>query len=112
MAGKKIPAGILGATGVVGQRFVQLLENHPWFEIAWLAASDRSAGLEYAAAARWRLRTAIPSNLASMRLVSAAPAGAPKLIASALDATVAAELAPRFAGAGPAAASTASASRM
>src|SRR5437899_5878927 len=112
MAGKKIPAGILGATGVVGQRFVQLLENHPWFEIAWLAASDRSAGLEYAAAARWRLRTAIPSNLESMRLASAEPAGAPKLIFSALDAAVAAELEPRFAGAGHAVVSNASAFRM
>ena len=40
----KIPVGILGATGVVGQRFLQLLEHHPWFEAAWLAASDRSCG--------------------------------------------------------------------
>ena len=40
----KHPIGILGATGMVGQRFIQLLENHPWFEITWLAASDRSAG--------------------------------------------------------------------
>src|SRR5207253_7044463 len=94
------------------QRCVQLLENHPWFKIAWLAASDRSAGLEYAAAARWRLRTAIPSNLESMRLASAEPAGAPKLIFSALDAAVAAELEPRFAGAGHAVVSNASAFRM
>src|SRR5881227_1856506 len=112
MAGKKIPAGILGATGVVGQRFVQLLENHPWFEIAWLAASDRSAGLEYAAAARWRLRTAIPSNLERMRLASAEPAGAPKLIFSALDAAVGSELEPCFAAAGHAVISNASAFRM
>ena len=40
--------GILGATGMVGQRFIQLLSNHPWFEITWLAASDRSAGKRYA----------------------------------------------------------------
>ena len=40
----KLPIGILGATGMVGQRFIQLLENHPWFEVAWLAASDRSSG--------------------------------------------------------------------
>src|SRR5437588_691039 len=112
MAGKKIPAGILGATGVVGQRFVQLLENHPWFEIAWLAASDRYARLEYAAAARWRLRTAIPSNLESMRLASAQPAGAPNLILSALDAAVAAALEPRFPAAGHAVVSNASAFRM
>ncbi|MGC1371695.1 MAG: aspartate-semialdehyde dehydrogenase, partial [Candidatus Sulfotelmatobacter sp.] len=45
---KKIPVGILGATGVVGQRFVQMLEDHPWFEVAWLAASYRSEGKTYA----------------------------------------------------------------
>jgi aspartate-semialdehyde dehydrogenase len=112
MTDKKIAAGILGATGVVGQRFVQLLENHPWFEITWLAASDRSTGSEYAAAARWRLKTAIPSDLESMRLAAAEPAGAPKLIFSALDASVATELEPRFAAAGHAVVSNASAFRM
>jgi len=60
----KIPVGILGATGIVGQRFIQMLEHHPWFEVAWLAASDRSEGREYADAARWRLKTAIPSRVA------------------------------------------------
>ena len=108
----KIPAGILGATGVVGQRFVQLLENHPWFEITWLAASDRSTDLEYGAAARWRLKTPIPSRLESMRLASAEPPGAPKLIFSALEAAVADELEPRFATAGHAVVSNASAFRM
>ena len=54
---RKIPIGILGATGVVGQRFIQMLEHHPWFEVAWLAASDRSEGKIYAEAARWRLYT-------------------------------------------------------
>ncbi|MHB1960295.1 MAG: aspartate-semialdehyde dehydrogenase, partial [Acidobacteriaceae bacterium] len=39
--------GILGATGMVGQRFIQLLENHPWFQVTWLAASDRSSGKRY-----------------------------------------------------------------
>jgi len=48
----KIPIGILGATGVVGQRFIQMLEHHPWFEVAWLAASDRSEGKIYSEAAR------------------------------------------------------------
>ena len=61
---RKIPIGILGATGVVGQRFIQMLEHHPWFEVAWLAASDRSEGKPYAEAARWRLKTAIPANIA------------------------------------------------
>jgi aspartate-semialdehyde dehydrogenase len=62
----KIPIGILGATGIVGQRFVQLLEHHPWFEVAWLAASDRSEGRLYADAARWKLKTAIPKEIAEM----------------------------------------------
>ena len=56
----KLPVGILGATGIVGQRFIQMLEHHPWFEVAWLAASDRSEGRPYAEATRWRLKTAIP----------------------------------------------------
>jgi aspartate-semialdehyde dehydrogenase len=43
----KYPIGILGATGMVGQRYIQLLENHPWFEVAWVAASDRSSGKTY-----------------------------------------------------------------
>ena len=57
----KIPVGILGATGTVGQRMVQLLERHPWFEVTWLGASERSAGLPYAEAARWRLKTPMPT---------------------------------------------------
>src|SRR2546430_1309731 len=64
----KLPVGILGATGIVGQRFVQMLEHHPWFEVAWLAASDRSEGKSYAEAARWRMKTALPQRVAEMRV--------------------------------------------
>src|SRR5215472_11101767 len=92
---KKLPIGILGATGVVGQRFIQMLEHHPWFEVAWLAASDRSEGKVYAEAARWRLKTPIPSAVASLQVSPATPAGAPKIIFAALDAAIAAELEPR-----------------
>ena len=73
----KIPVGILGATGIVGQRFVQMLEHHPWFEVAWLAASDRSEGRTYGDAARWRLKTLIPERVAKMIVSPAKPAGAP-----------------------------------
>src|SRR5215472_10404582 len=73
---KKIPVGILGATGTVGQRFIQLLESHPWFEIQWLAASDRSAGKTYAEAARWNLNTPLPDRIAGMKVSAAAPDGA------------------------------------
>jgi aspartate-semialdehyde dehydrogenase len=109
---QKIPVGILGATGVVGQRCVQMLEDHPWFEVAWLAASDRSEGKPYAEAARWRLKTAIPAPVAKLQMSPASPDGAPKIILAALDAAVAAELEPRFADAGCAVISNSSALRM
>jgi len=108
----KIPVGILGATGVVGQRFVQLLEHHPWFEVAWLAASDRSEGRLYGEAVRWRLKTSLPPRIGDMRISPAAPEGAPKVIFAALDAAIAAELEPRFAEAGCAVISNSSALRM
>src|SRR5215471_16706555 len=108
----KIPVGILGATGIVGQRFIQMLERHPWFEVAWLAASDRSEGRAYGEAARWRLKTSIPDRVAKMIVSPAAPDGAPKVIFAALDASIAAELEPRFADAGCAVVSNSSALRM
>src|ERR1700751_3904290 len=108
----KIPVGILGATGIVGQRFVQMLEHHPWFEVAWLAASDRSEGRRYGEAARWRQRTSIPDRVAKMTVSPASPEGAPKVIFAALDASIAAELEPRFAEAGCAVVSNSSALRM
>jgi aspartate-semialdehyde dehydrogenase len=68
---EKIPVGILGATGMVGQRFVSLLENHPWFEIVCVAASSRSAGKTYEEAVqnRWTLKTPIPENVRRLRIV-------------------------------------------
>src|SRR5437879_888879 len=108
----KLPVGILGATGIVGQRFVQMLERHPWFEITWLAASDRSEGRPYAEAARWRMKTGIPARIAGMRVSPAKPDGAPKIIFAALDSAIAAELEPRFAEAGCAVVSNSSALRM
>src|SRR5581483_2465200 len=109
---KKIPVGILGATGIVGQRFVQMLEHHPWFEVGWLAASDRSEGKTYGEAARWKLKTPIPASVASMPVMPANPSGAPKIVFAALDAAIAAELEPRFAEAGCAVVTNSSALRM
>ncbi|MFZ3266106.1 MAG: aspartate-semialdehyde dehydrogenase [Terriglobales bacterium] len=108
----KLPIGILGATGIVGQRFIQMLEHHPWFEVAWLAASDRSEGRTYADAARWRLKTAIPGRVANMTIAPAKPESAPKIIFAALDASIARELEPQFAEAGCAVVSNSSALRM
>ncbi|MGC2250555.1 MAG: aspartate-semialdehyde dehydrogenase [Acidobacteriaceae bacterium] len=109
---QKIPIGILGATGVVGQRFIQMLEHHPWFEVSWLAASDRSEGKVYAEAARWRLKTPIPAAVSKMKVSPATPQGAPKIIFAALDSAIAAEMEPRFAEAGCAVVSNSSALRM
>src|SRR5713226_2495781 len=108
----KTSVGILGATGIVGQRFVQMLEHHPWFEVAWLAASDRSEGRVYADAARWRMKTPIPPRVEEMQVSPARPEGAPKIIFAALDNSIAAELEPRFAQAGCAVVSNSSALRM
>jgi aspartate-semialdehyde dehydrogenase len=108
----KHPIGILGATGMVGQRFIQLLEHHPWFEITWLAASDRSSGKPYGEAAKWRLDTPLPERIARMTVSPAEPAGAPKIIFAALDAAIAREMEPKFANAGCAVVSNSSAYRM
>jgi aspartate-semialdehyde dehydrogenase len=108
----KIPVGILGATGIVGQRFIQMLEHHPWFEVAWVAASERSEGRSYGEAVRWRMKTPLPPRVGSMMVSPAAPDNAPKVIFAALDAGIAAELEPRFAAAGCAVVSNSSALRM
>ena len=106
------PIGILGATGMVGQRYIQLLENHPWFEVAWLAASDRSSGKTYGDAAKWRLDTPLPDRIANMTVSPADPEGAPKIIFASIDAAFAREMEPRFAAAGCAVVSNSSAFRM
>jgi aspartate-semialdehyde dehydrogenase len=108
----RLPIGILGATGMVGQRFIQLLENHPWFEVAWLAASDRSSGKPYGHAAKWRLDAPLPDRIARMTVSPAEPEGAPNVIFAALDAAIAREMEPRFAAAGCAVISNSSAFRM
>ena len=108
----KHPVGILGATGMVGQRYIQLLENHPWFEVTWIAASDRSSGKTYAEAAKWRLDSALPERIAKMALSPATPEGAPKIIFASVDAAFARELEPAFAAAGCAVVSNSSAFRM
>ncbi len=109
--------GILGATGMVGQRFIQLLHRHPWFEIVWLAASDRSAGRRYEDACRWKIDTPLPPEIAAMTLMPNTPEGTPsnqlpRIIIAALDASVAHELEPKFAAAGCAVISNSSAFRM
>jgi aspartate-semialdehyde dehydrogenase len=97
---EKIPVAVLGATGAVGQKFVTLLADHPWFEIAALAASERSAGKKYGEAVHWLDAKPLPPHIASMKVVEAA-AGIPGAIAfSGMDASVAGPIEAAFAKAG------------
>src|SRR5258705_5771452 len=95
-----IEVGILGATGMVGQQFIALLANHPWFKVAWLGASERSAGKPYRDACAWRLPVPLQTGVADMQVNAAAPSNAPKLVFSGLDASVAGEIEASFAKAG------------
>jgi aspartate-semialdehyde dehydrogenase len=108
----RLRVGILGATGTVGQRFIQLLEGHPFFEVAWLAASDRSTGRRYEDAVRWKLDTAIPAAVRDLPLSPVTPDQAPSILFAALDTDIARELEPQFAAAGCAVISNSSAFRM
>jgi aspartate-semialdehyde dehydrogenase len=95
-----IEVGILGATGMVGQQFIALLANHPWFKVTWVGASERSAGKAYRDAAAWRLPNPLPEEIARMGVDAATPGGAPKLVFSGLDSSVAGEIEGAFAQAG------------
>jgi aspartate-semialdehyde dehydrogenase len=97
---KKIDVGVLGATGMVGQQFVNQLAAHPWFDLAWLAASERSEGRRYLEAAPWRLDVPPPAGLADRVVEAAVPSRGPRLVFSALDAHVAGEIEAAFAAAG------------
>jgi len=93
----KIPIAILGATGSVGQKFIELLSNHPWFEISELAASERSAGKKYKDAANWVMPMALREDIGDISIKSCKPDLKSKLIFSALDASVAGDIESDFA---------------
>jgi aspartate-semialdehyde dehydrogenase len=109
---KKIPVGVLGATGTVGQRFLERLLDHPWFEVVALAASERSAGRPYADATRWRLNSPLPEWLAAMEVRGVMDELPCRAVFSALDAASAGEAEPLFARRGAFVFSNASAYRM
>lgn len=92
----RIPVAILGATGAVGQRFVELLLDHPWFEIAALVASERSCGKPYEEAVNWMMAKPLPAWVARMTVESSSSKLKPKWLFSALDASVAQEIEERF----------------
>lgn len=107
-----IPVAILGATGSVGQRFISLLDDHPWFKVVALAASDRSAGQNYSQATRWVLDTPMPDYAKDMLIVPAnVESVQAKIVFSALHTEIAKDLEPQFAQAGSAVCSNASSYR-
>lgn len=97
---KKNKVAILGATGSVGQKFIELLSNHPWFEIDELAASDKSAGKKYSDAVNWVMQIPLDKKIAVMDVKKCEPVLNSKIIFSALDASVAGTIEEDFAKAG------------
>lgn len=111
-ASQKIPVAVLAATGSVGQRFVQLLDNHPWFEVVALTGSDRTVGQLYGEACHWVLPEPMPGWARPMIVEPSLPeAITAKIAFSALPADLASEIEPRFAQSGVAVCSNASAFR-
>src|SRR5690349_22618786 len=108
----KYRVGILGATGMVGQRFIQLLENHPQFEITAVAASDRSQGKTYGEACTWRLQSEMPRVVRSLPVQPPAPPLDCDLVFSSLPGEIARETEGSFATAGYPVISNSSAFRM
>jgi aspartate-semialdehyde dehydrogenase len=108
----RIPAGILGATGMVGQRFVQLLADHPWFKVTSLAASDTSAGRPYAEACRWVLPTPMPEAVRDLMVQSLDEAPDCPLVFSALPSDVAGPVEEHLADSGLVVCTNASAHRL
>jgi aspartate-semialdehyde dehydrogenase len=110
---ERIPVAILAATGNVGQRFVQLLDNHPWFDVVALTGSDRSIGQTYGQSCHWILPEAMPAWAAGLEVKPTLPeaVGNVLLVFSALPASIARDAEPLFAQAGAAVCSNASAYR-
>ncbi len=111
-----IPVAVLGATGMVGQRFIELLQGHPWFDLVALAASQQREGRDYVEVAKWRLSgSEMPASVASLPVVACKPEALPadvKIVFSALPAEVAGEIEASFARAGMAVFSNAKNYRM
>lgn len=97
---RPVEVGVLGATGMVGQHFIRFLQNHPWFKLTWLGASDRSAGKKLEAATSWRLDGEMPASARDFVVSDCKPGNAPHLLFSAMDASVATEIERAFAEGG------------
>jgi aspartate-semialdehyde dehydrogenase len=108
----RLPVAVLGATGAVGQRFVALLSGHPWFRLAAVCASDRTAGKRYQDAVRWHLDDPIPDEAAAMEVLPCRPGLDARVAFSGLDAAVAGDIEAEFAASGHAVVSNAKNHRM
>lgn len=108
----KLPVAVLGATGAVGQKFIAMLADHPWFEVAQVAASAERVGLRYGDTVKWREGAPLPPPVAGLTCSTAEPQPGIRLAFSALDAAIARDVEPRFAAAGVLVVSNASAFRM
>lgn len=109
-----LKAAVLGATGMVGQIFIKMLNNHPWFQISVVAASEKSVGTRYSEAANWKLSSCIPEAIADLEIVEIKPEVVKDvdLVFSALPSEVAGKVEEEFAKAGYVVVSNASAHRM
>lgn len=96
----KVPVAILGATGAVGQRFIELLARHPWFQITSISASERSVGKQYKNAVNWLMSTPLPQEIGEMLITPCKPGISCSVVFSALDSHVAGEIETHFAEAG------------
>lgn len=108
----RIEVGILGATGIVGQQLVKLLEGHPWFRLTWLAASVKSIGRLYRDACNWRIPGPMPETAGNLLVHSTDPAAAPKIVFSAMHSAAAQDVEQEFARCGHIVVSNASSHRM
>ncbi|MCB0747664.1 MAG: aspartate-semialdehyde dehydrogenase, partial [Ignavibacteriae bacterium] len=94
---KKLSVAILGATGSVGQKFVELLSDHPWFELTELCASERSVGKKYKEATKWVMPSLLKTEIGNKEVLPCEPNLKSKLVFSALDSSVAGEIETEFA---------------
>ncbi|HON55085.1 MAG TPA: aspartate-semialdehyde dehydrogenase [Bacteroidales bacterium] len=97
---EKLKVAVLGATGSVGQKFIELLQNHPWFQLHEVAASERSAGKKYKDAVNWVQATPLPESMANMIVKECSPNLESKILFSGLDSSVAGEIEEEFASQG------------
>ena len=97
---EKIPVAVLGATGTVGQKFVSLLAEHPWFDLVAIAASSASAGRRYGEVVRWRESSALPVRFGGMEIRECTPPLPVSIVFSALEAEIAGPIEQSFAASG------------